>query len=245
MPVPHAYLSDAKTPMTSSPPTPPAPPFAPLTNAEISHLESLLASPAFKKQAMGLDEIQGFLCAIVSGPAPVKPAQWLPAVLGDPEYASTEQEQKVKDLLSRFFSEVVADLAGGESLGLVLNLADSSNAATDGDYDYGAWCQAYLDGVEFSAVAWTEAGDEEEINELLFPISLLAGEIDPKALKQIKPREMQELLKECREDLPMLAIDIYQYFQSLRNRVQARPKVTARNPGSGAAQAKPAKKKLH
>ena len=216
-------------------------PAAALTNAEISHLETLLASPAFKKQAMGLDEIQGFLCAVISGPEPVKPAQWLPAVLGNPEYASADQEAAVKDLLLRFHAEIVADLATGESLGLVLNLSDPSDAAAEGEYDYSAWCQAYLDGVESSVVPWTEAGDEAEINELLFAISLLAGEIDPKALKQIKPREMAELLKECREDLPMLAIDIYKYFQSLRTR----PKVTAKNPGSAAAQTKPSTKKLH
>lgn len=217
--------------MTSTPATP-------LTNAEISHLETLLASPAFKKQAMGLDEIQGFLCAVISGPQQVAPAQWLPAVLGNPEYESPEQEEAIKDLLQRFHAEIQADLAAGESLGLVLNLADSSDAATEGEYDYSAWCQAYLDGVEFSSVAWTDAGDDEEINEFLFSISLLAGEIDPKALKQIKPREMADLLKECREDLPMLAVDIYKYFRALR----ARPTVTAKNPGSDAAQGK---KKLH
>ena len=217
----------------------------PLSNAEISHLETLLATPAFKKQAMGLDEIQGFLCAVISGPQQTKPAKWLPAVLGDPDYESAEQETAVKDLLLRFHAEIVADLSAGESLGLVLNLTDPSNAAAEGEYDYGAWCQAFLDGVEFSDAPWTEAGDDNEINEFLFPISLLAGEIDPKALKQIKPREMVELLKECREDLPMLAIDIYKYFESLRDRVDKRPKVTEKNPGPDAAQAKPARKKLH
>ena len=141
----------------------------------------------------------------------------------------------------RFHAEIVADLSAGESLGLVLNLTDSSNAAAEGEYDYGAWCQAFLDGVEFSDAPWTGAGDDNEINEFLFPISLLAGEIDPKALKQIKPREMVELLKECREDLPMLAIDIYKYFQTLRNR----PAATQKDPGSTDAQAKPTKKKLH
>ncbi|MCY7389727.1 MAG: YecA family protein [Burkholderiales bacterium] len=226
------------SPMTSTPATP-------LTNAEISHLETLLASPAFKAQAMGLDEIQGFLCAAISGPQTVKPEQWLPAVLGNPDYESADQAQAVKNLLMRFHAEIVADLQAAESLGLVLNLTDPSNAADEGEYDYSAWCQAYLDGVESSTVAWTDAGDENEINELLFPISLLAGEIDPKALKQIKPREMSDLLKECREDLPMLAIDIFQYFQSLRTRGNERPNVTAKKPGSDAAQAKPGKKKLH
>lgn len=222
---------------------------APLTDAEISHLESLLASPAFVKQSMGLDEIQGFVCAVLSGPEKVTPEQWLPAVLGNPDYESEVQAAEIKELLLRFHAEIATDLAKGESLGLVLNFdgGSATSESEEGDYDFGAWCQAYIDGVEFSSVPWVDAGDDEEINDLLFPISLLAGEIDPKALKQIKPREMAELLQECREDLPMLAVEIYKYFQSLRDR----PSVTRKNPGSAAAstpapvQSDPAKKKLH
>lgn len=211
----------------------------PLTDAEISHLEFLLATPAFAGQSMGLDEIQGFVCAAISGPARVLPEQWLPAALGNPEYESAAQEQEVKDLLLRFHDEIAADLKSGESLGLVLNLAEPAGA--ESDYDYAAWCQAYLDGVEFSPVPWNKAGDDAEINDLLFPISLLAGEIDPKALKRLKPREMADLLQECREELPMLAVEIHRYFQSLRDR----PKVTAKHPGSGALPPEPGKKKLH
>lgn len=222
------------TPMTTTP-------SAPLTDAEISHLEFLLATPAFAKQSMGLDEIQGFVCAVISGPARVASAQWLPAVLGNPAYESAAQEHEVRDLLLRFHDEIAADLNAGDALGLVLDLAEPAKGGGESEYDYAAWCQAYLDGVESASVAWSEAGDEEEINDLLFPISLLAGEIDPKALKQVKPREMADLLQECREDLPMLAVDIYKYFQSLRDR----PKVTARHPGSGAVQPESGKKKLH
>ncbi|MEO8104350.1 MAG: YecA family protein [Betaproteobacteria bacterium] len=213
----------------------------PLTDAEISHLEFLLATPAFARQSMGLDEIQGYVCAVISGPEQVTSKQWLPAVLGNPDYENDAQAQEVRALLLRFHDEIAADLKAGESLGLVLELAEPTSTGAESEYDYAAWCQAYLDGVESSSVPWTEAGDEEEINDLLFPISLLAGEIDPKALKQVKPREMTDLLQECREDLPMLAVDIYKYFQSLRNR----PKVTAKHPGSVPAPAGSEKKKLH
>jgi uncharacterized protein len=223
-----------ETQMTSTPSTP-------LTDAEISHLEFLLSTPAFTKQSMGLNEIQGFVCAVISGPARVKAEQWLPAVLGNPEYESAAQASEVKELLLRFHDEIAADLKAGESLGLVLDLAEPAKEGAESDYDYTAWCQAYLDGVESSNVPWVEAGDDEEINDLLFPISLLAGEIDPKALKQVKPREMADLLRECREDLPMLAVDIYKYFQSLRDR----PKVTAKHPGSASVQPEAGKKKLH
>ena len=213
----------------------------PLTDAEISHLEFLLATPAFKKQSMGLDEIQGYVCAILSGPERVTAVEWLPAVLGNPEYENETQADEVKALLLRFHDEIAADLKAGESLGLVLNLEDAPEGGGDSDYDYAAWCQAFLDGVESSSVPWTDAGDEEEINDLLFPISLLAGEIDPKALRSVKPAEMTALLKECREDLPMLAVDIYKYFQSLRDRPKAK-----QAPGDAAKTGSALdKKKLH
>ncbi len=213
----------------------------PLTDAEISHLEFLLATPAFKKQSMGLDEIQGYVCAILSGPERVTAVEWLPAVLGNPEYENETQADEVKALLLRFHDEIAADLKAGESLGLVLNLEDAPEGGGDSDYDYAAWCQAFLDGVESSSVPWTDAGDDEEINDLLFPISLLAGEIDPKALRSVKPAEMTALLKECREDLPMLAVDIYKYFQSLRDRPKAK-----QAPGDAAKTGSALdKKKLH
>ncbi len=213
----------------------------PLTDAEIAHLEFLLGTPAFAGQSMGLDEIQGFLCAVVSGPARVTSSQWLPAVLGNPAYENAAQEQEVKELILRFHDEITADLKAGESLGLVLDLAEPVGDGEDGGYDYTAWCQAYLDGVESSTLPWVEAGDEEEINDLLFPISLLAGEIDPRALKQVKLREMTDLLQECREDLPLLAVDIYRYFKTLRER----PKAQAKRPGTKPVPAAAGKKKLH
>jgi uncharacterized protein len=218
-----------------------AEPVSPLTDAEIAHLETLLATPAFAKQSMGLDEIQGFVCAAVSGPAHIGVEQWLPAVLGNPEYASAAEAVELKGLLLRFHDEIVADLKAGESLGLVLNLSEAAQPGEDQDYDYAAWCQAYLDGVESSSVPWAEAGEEEEVNDLLFPLSLLAGEIDAKALKQIKPREMAQLLAECREDLPLLVVDIYKYFQSLRDR----PKVSTKHPGSQSPPPASGNKKLH
>lgn len=227
--------------MTTTHPAPPAP----LTDREISWLETVLATPAFAKQAMGLDEIQGYLTAIISGPERVPATTWLPLVLGNPVYESDEQQQEIADLLTRFHAEIAADLAGGESLGLVLDYSDADKEGDEAEYDYAAWCQAYLDGVDASPVAWNEVlqtpAEEEELNELLFPISLLAGEIDPKALKQIKPNELRDVLKECREDLPMLVVDICKFFESIRKR----PKVTVKHPGSAATQTKPVKKNLH
>jgi uncharacterized protein len=207
----------------------------PLTDAEISRLEGLLASPIFEKQAMGLDEMQGFLCAVLSAPVVITASQWMPAVLGNPKYESAEQEKEVTDLVLRFGNDITAELQRGESLSLLLNM--EAGDAED-EYDYETWCQAYLDGVDFSTVPWDEAGDEEEVNDLLFTISLLAGEIEPRALRGVKPADLKQLMVESREDLPMLVAEIYDYFSTTR---EGKP--------AGEAAAKPEKKddgpKLH
>lgn len=218
---------------------------APLTDREISWLETTLATPAFVKQSMGLDEIQGYLAAIICGPERLPAASWMPAVLGNPKFESEMQEQELKDLLQRFYAEIMADLAAERPVSLVLDYSESANEKGEQDYDYAAWCEAFLDGVDASPVAWNETlrsdAEEEQLNELLFPISLLAGEIDPKAFKRIKPQELDEVMTECREDLPMLISDIYKFFEGVRNR----PKVTRAHPGLDAASVKPSKDKLH
>jgi len=217
----------------------------PLSDREISLLETTLATPAFVKQSMGLDEIQGYLAAIICGPERIPVASWMPAVLGNPKFESAEQETEVKELLQRFYAEILADLAGERPVSLVLDYGENTNEKGEQDYDYAAWCEAFLDGVDASPVAWNETlrsdAEEEQLNELLFPISLLAGEIDPKAFKRIKPQELDEVMTECREDLPMLISDIYKFFEAVRNR----PKVTRSHPGSDAVTAKPGKDKLH
>lgn len=186
---------------------------SPLTDKEISHLEQLLASPVFQKQAMGLDEMQGFLCAVFSAPVTISTSKWMPAVLGNPVFSSEEEEKTFTDLVLRFATDVKDELDGGQSLSLLLNMEDEDG---EDHYDYETWCQAYLDGVDFSTVAWEEAGDDEEINDLLFSISFLAGEIEPRALRGVKPDDLKQLMIESREDLPLLVVEIYEYFREAR-----------------------------
>ncbi|MBL8522446.1 MAG: YecA family protein [Betaproteobacteria bacterium] len=215
----------------------PADSVVPLTDAEITALETLLATPAFAKQAMGLDEMQGFLCAVISGPEQVPSSRWLPAVLGDPVYESAAQAEEVMSLLMRFYGEIATGLGAGEAPALVLNY--DGDGKSD-EYDYATWCLAYLDGVDFATTPWDEVGDADEVNELLFPLSLLAGEIDPKSLKQIKPIEFATLVAECEDDLPLLLVEIYQYFRS-------RPAGSGktRRDAPAVAKVKPGTKKLH
>jgi len=184
----------------------------PLSDAELQRLEDLLASEIFQGEAMTLDELQGFLCAILSGPESIAPSQWLPAALGEsPRYESAEQAREALDLVMRFYNQIAQSLNDGEALDFVLYRPDESS-----EYDYETWCRAYLEGVDFSPVAWEETGDSGEVEELLFPIVTLAGELSVQTRRRLKTDEFAELLESCREDLAGVVLDIHRYWLALR-----------------------------
>ncbi len=184
----------------------------PLDDADLQQLEDLLGSDVFQGEAMTLDELQGFLCALLSGPVSVAPAKWLPVALGEsPLYESEEQAKEIASLVMRFHNQIARALSGDETLDLVLYRPNESS-----ECDYETWCRAYLEGVNFSPVAWEEAGDPGEIEELLFPIIILAGELSVQTRRRLHPEELAELYESCREDLAGVVLDVQRYWLSRR-----------------------------
>jgi uncharacterized protein len=185
---------------------------ASLSEEEFDRLEDLLASDIFSGEAMALDELQGFLCAIVSGPELIPPSEWRPAALGESvRYESEAQAQEVLALVMRFYNQIAQALEADKRFGFVLYRPDET-----AEYDYETWCLGYLDGVEFSPVAWEEAGDADEVDELLFPLVALAGELPTQSVTQMKPEELERLLTECRKDFGAIVSDIYRYWLAVR-----------------------------
>ena len=186
----------------------------PLSDAELQRLEDMLGSDIFHGDAMALDELQGFLCAVLAGPELIMPSQWMPVALGEsPRYESDEQAEEALGLVTRFYNQIARSLLEGKGMDFVLYRADESS-----EYDYETWCRAYLEGVDFSPVLWEDAGDADEVEELLFPIVTLAGELPAKTRRRLTPDELSELFEACREDLPAVLLDIHRYWLALRDR---------------------------
>jgi len=207
----------------------------PLSEAETQKLEDLLASEIFHGEAMAIDELQGFICAIVSGPEMIAPSRWMPLALGvAPRYENAEQVQETLELVMRFYNQNVQALTNGKGIDLILyHLPDGE------DYDYESWCRAYLDGVDLSEVPWEDAGDPQEVDELLFPFVVLAGELPEEAVGRLKPGELEGLAKACQEDLGSMLLDVHRYWLARRTPATARreaPKTGRNDPcpcGSG------------
>ena len=229
---------------------------AQLADSELDRLETLLDTPELQ-DAMRLDEVQGYLCAALSGPQPIAEEDWLADVLGSDEALASDAGQEAAQLLRAFASALEAELAAGEPPVLLLYPSDDAENE-DAPSDYQPWCQAYLAGVDAADEDWFEALGESEddeaidedareeisyLDERLFPLMVLTGEAEDAAREHgdewPEGEEREQIEADCQEDLPQAVADIYRFWLAKRGTETIRreaPKVGRNDPcpcGSG------------
>jgi uncharacterized protein len=198
---------------------------APLADNLLDRLESLLDDPALP-EAMRLDEIQGFLCAALTGPQPMAEEDWLINALGSEAALTSSAGREAVELLRAFSVALEAELALGKRPVLLLYAKDDDE---EGLSDYLPWCQAYLYGIDTSVEDWFDFlgeendKDNEEIaylDERLFPAMLLTGEAEAAARENgenwPEGDEQKQLENNCEEDLPQAVVDIYRFWLAKR-----------------------------
>jgi len=183
----------------------------PLSPPELDQLEALLVSATFHGEAMPLDALQGLFFAVASAPDLIPPSRWLPTALGEsPEYETREKAQEALELVMRFYNQCVG-AAAAEDFTLLLYKRE------DGGDDLGTWCAGYLDGVDLSVPNWYEAGDPDEVDELLFPFIVLADELPDSEKRQFRAAEWRELVRSCEDTIGDAIVEIREYWKVLRN----------------------------
>lgn len=157
-------------------------------------------------EPLSLDEIQGFLCATVSGPDAFDLEEYWSALLGETPRDHADAAE-LATLLVQYKDHILAQLAEGEGLTLIVY-------GEDGQEDYKSWCGAYLYGLDSVKTDWFEAtGESEEFEELFVPLFVLANEGE-ELEKMMPPSEAER--RACRENLVPSLIAIYQYWQVIK-----------------------------
>ena len=225
---------------------------AQLPDSQLDRLETLLDDPALS-EAMRLDEIQGYLCAALSGPQAIPEDDWLADALGSEEALESEAGREAAELLRAFAAALEEELAAGEPPVLLLYPKEGTEDDEDAPSDYVPWCQAYLAGVDAAEDDWFEyLGDDEDeedsdeityLDERLFPLMLLTGEAEAAAREHgdewAEGEEREQIQNDCEEDLPQAIADIYRFWLVKRSTQTIRreePKVGRNDPcpcGSG------------
>ena len=211
-----------------------------LSEADLDRLEGLLSGDQHGGNAMPLDALQGFLCAVASAPEAIPIRRWLAAALGDEhDWENDVQSAEVVALLKRFHQEIVLVLVEGIQVDPILYpVSDEST-----EHDYSMWALGYLEGVDLAQPAWEAAGDADEVEDILFPFLILAGGLEHDAVLraslELKPQEEQALIDNCRDELPEAVQDAFDFWAEKRKPDTFRrdgPKVGRNDPcicGSG------------
>lgn len=204
----------------------------PLGDADLAHLESLLAALPAGERAIRLDELQGLCVALAMGPDAQISSRWLSVALGD-EHDRPEAPAELLLLLERFRASTEEALDQGT---LVLRARETRT----GRVDYRGWCEGFLDGVEISETDWFAAADSEELGELLFPIEVLADALPARQRATYRPNEWRRLARDAQASLAETVARLADYWAIVRAPPvtirRAQPKVGRNDPcacGSG------------
>lgn len=210
-----------------------------LEKQENTDLEKWLASPIFKGQAMRLDKLQGFLCAVISSPDLIPASSWVVDALGDePEYDSLDQAKEFMGLLMQFYNQIASTLNQNQALRLILKPVSE----TDKRLDYQTWCEGYILGWGLSQQEWLRPGNEA-LKKLTFPILFLSGAFKEDAEEHGKEylaiEEERQVWQDCADLLPQAVREIYDFWLSRRKAmpvIRDAPKMGRNDPcdcGSG------------
>ena len=125
-----------------------------LSDAEIDELDAFLADEALEETSMDVSTLEGFLTAIVIGPRPVLPSQWLPWVWdmyeaeASAEFVNEEQANRIMSFIMRHYNSVIRTFMDDPaSFEPIFWRGDQWGAAE--------WSEGFVLGFQFNDEAWS------------------------------------------------------------------------------------------
>lgn len=158
----------------------------PLDDAEIDQLNQLLFdySEQVEQQhgkpgeeidcIFSISELDGFLTALLSGPEPVSPSVWLPAIWRGqlPTFASEDELQHLTDLLIRHMNTLADNLYDHpEDFAPIYELGEEEDGEEQVIVD--EWCYGYMRAVQMHEKRWQPLFEQQA--ELLAPMLVFSG----------------------------------------------------------------------
>lgn len=179
-----------------------------------SRLMELLDAKSEAHNTMRCDEVQGFMMALLSGPDALNPTNWLPEILGEESLFDAKERTEIE----RLVMAMAADMRMKLNEKILLDLWFYEDEA--GNPDFYTWCNAYLYALDIVPTDWFEAVDQEEFEDLFYPIMALGGIYDDEENGEVILHLNEKELIQLESDLPHVLLDIYWYWQAIINKPQ-------------------------
>jgi uncharacterized protein len=190
-----------------------------LSEKEMDELDIFLMSDATTNEVMMLDCLDGFLTAIVSGPAMPKPEEWMPRVWGPtaadaPKFETEAQAERITGLITRHMNAIVWSLQQEpEYFEPVFDL--QVYEGNDREYmDGEMWAHGYMIGIDMLRDRWKALFESKHGSETVRPIYLLGAPEITEAEEALveTPAQREELSKQ----IPTSIAWIYKYWAPQR-----------------------------
>jgi uncharacterized protein len=187
----------------------------PLTDGEFDKIEEILDRFG-DKRAMNLEQMDGFLAAIVCSPREITPSEFLPVIWGDKiineeAFIAQPQLQEFIRLVLRHRNSI-AHILRGSDVFTPLVFADKQGGFHGND-----WAKGFLEGTKFCKDDWTMLMEDEEEGGALVPIFALAYENDPDPeLRTYKEPVSKEQRRELVVGVSAGVMLSFQYFEAQR-----------------------------
>lgn len=163
---------------------------------QLQQLAQWSQSALYKDKVMTIEQIHGFLCAIISNPSLIPMTTWLPALYGyDKGLLAQSTVAEINPLITQLYEELVHSFATESEINPLFftqdKIIDRDAASNE---QIASWCAGYMAGVSANKQTWLSSG-HSDIYNLLTPIGAFAqffedeqtkagSEIDPQAIRQ-------------------------------------------------------------
>ena len=184
----------------------------PLTDDEFARLSGFL--DAIGPSAMNIEMLDGYFAALICGPDPVPPSEYLPRIWGeDFAFESHEQTAEIIGLLMRHWNTIATELLrtlDAPDVYLPVLLEGDDGIASGND-----WAHGFMRGVDTRPASWGELIHDEDYGGSILPIMMLHYEHHPDP--QVRPPSIPpEKREEVLERMIAGLTHIYRYFEPHR-----------------------------
>jgi uncharacterized protein len=193
----------------------PKSPNTPLTAEELASLDDLLTTLP-SDGSMTLDGMDGYLTALLVGPAPIgASADWLPTIWGGDQepapapFASNQKRKRTTVLVLRHLRSIEAALATGpDSWEPVFSVAELPGTQGEELADATDWCMGFLAATDLAPDAWQPLQSDPDLGPGLATIAWLGGDVDVAADAEDHPSDEELDDPQVRDQLSRAAAEV-------------------------------------
>jgi uncharacterized protein len=140
-----------------------------LSEDEFAELDTFLLALE-EGEGLSVDEVHGYITAIIASSDSDEQQEWLPQVWGEPVFADESEKDYMTEIMRRMYSEISEMLQQG--LRFEPLVIEEENEEGEVEEAYEGWCFGFMRCVAERQDQWGDLPKKEQ--ELLSPIAKLA-----------------------------------------------------------------------